>query len=201
MKQPLRLLLVRHGTTKANQEKRFLGRLDLPLSEQGEEEVKALATRLNNEKISHVISSPLLRARQTAAVIAAAHNLPVTIDERLVELDYGIWDGLTWEEVGRLDLAGREAWLQDGVSYAPHGGETMSAVATRVSAALEEWRATINPEAGPVVAVFHGAALAAALCTLLQTPLRGLWPYRTATASLSEVQWFDIGPVLTRLNT
>ena len=115
LKQPLRLLLVRHGTTKANQEKRFLGRLDVPLSEQGEGEVKALAGRLSNEKISHVISSPLLRARQTASVIAAAHNLPVTIDERLVELDYGIWDGLTWEEMGRLDLAGRRAWLQDGV--------------------------------------------------------------------------------------
>ena len=201
MKQPLRLLLVRHGTTKANQEKRFLGRLDLPLSEQGEGEVKALAGRLNNEKISHVISSPLLRARQTASVIAAAHNLPVTIDERLVELDYGSWDGMTWEEVGTLDLPSRQTWLEDGVSVAPHGGETMTAVAARVGAALQEWRATMNPEAGAVVAVFHGAALAAALCTLLQTPLRGLWPYRAAPASLSEVQWFDIGPVLTRFNT
>ena len=201
MNQPLRLLLVRHGTTKANQQKRFLGRLDLPLSEQGKDEVQALAARLKNEKISHVISSPLLRAHQTASVIAAAHNLTVTIDERLVELDYGTWDGLTWEEVGMLDFVGRQAWLEDGVSYAPHGGETMTVVAARVDAALQEWRATINPEAGAVVAVFHGAALAAALCTLLETPLRGLWPYRTATASLSEVQWFDIGPVLTRLNT
>ncbi|MGB0385054.1 MAG: histidine phosphatase family protein [Ardenticatenaceae bacterium] len=201
MNQPLRLLLVRHGTTKANQEKRFLGRLDLPLNEQGEGEVKGLAARLKNEKIAHVISSPLLRARQTASVIATQHNLPVTIDERLVELDYGSWDGLTWQEVGTLDLAGRQAWLQDGVSVAPHGGETMADVAARVSTALQEWRATINPEAGAVVAVFHGAALAAALCTLLDTPLRGLWPYRAATASLSEIQWFDIGPVLTKLNT
>lgn len=201
MKQPLRLLFVRHGTTKANQEKRFLGRLDSPLSEQGEGEVKALAARLKNEKISHVISSPLLRASQTASVIAAEHNLPVTIDERLIELDYGSWDGMTWQEVGMLDFAGRQAWLEDGVSYAPHGGETMTTVAARVGATLQEWRATINPEAGAVVAVFHGAALAAALCTLLDTPLRGLWPYRAKPASLSEVQWFDAGPVLTRFNT
>ena len=95
----------RHGQTAVNAGGRLQGRLDEPLSALGAAQARALADVFASERVTRVISSPLVRARETAAVIAARHSLTVEIDERLVELDYGAWDGASLGDVAPEDWA------------------------------------------------------------------------------------------------
>ena len=91
----IRVLLVRHGETDWNAQRRYQGQTDVPLNEAGRRQADALAERLAGEEISAVLSSDRQRARQTALAIAAPHGLPVQEEPRMCEIALGDWEGLT----------------------------------------------------------------------------------------------------------
>lgn len=124
------LIVVRHGRTAHNASRRLLGRLDIPLDELGERQAAALGRSPLLASAERVVSSPLLRARTTAE----AFGRPVEIDDRWVEIDYGVHDGLP---LGEVPAAMWSAWSDDP-DWAPEGGESLAAVARRVRAACEE---------------------------------------------------------------
>ncbi len=117
------LIIVRHGRTEANAGRRLLGRLDLPLDDLGRRQAQALGRAVG--PVDRVVSSPLLRTRQTAECIDG----PTTTDERFIELDYGAYDGMALSDVPAEMWT---SWRHDP-DYAPPGGESMSALQTRVS--------------------------------------------------------------------
>ena len=92
-----RLVLVRHGSTEHSLQRRFSGRNDLPLNESGRAQAAALAARAF-PGVSAVVSSPIRRARQTAEAIAAALGLPLGENDDFAELDFGLFEGLTFAE-------------------------------------------------------------------------------------------------------
>jgi len=122
------LLLVRHGQTAANAAGQLLGRAGVPLTETGLEQAAALAAALG--PVERVISSPLQRARQTAAVFGSH----VDVDDRWTELDYGIYDELPLADVP-MELW--ERWRADP-EYAPPEGESLASVGRRVQSACDE---------------------------------------------------------------
>ena len=87
------IAFVRHGETALNRDGRLQGRVDLELSEKGREQAARVATRFAGAPVATVFASPLQRARQTAAAIAEVCGANVEVDDRLIELDYGEWDG------------------------------------------------------------------------------------------------------------
>jgi broad specificity phosphatase PhoE len=108
------IVLVRHGQTEANRAGRLLGRADPPLNERGRHQADALATVLEHDPApSLVLTSPLLRARETAERVSAATGTPVRIDERLVELDYGEWDERLLRDI---PADGGTRWRSDPIS-------------------------------------------------------------------------------------
>ena len=107
---------VRHGETAHNREGKFQSRADVELSARGLEQVARLATRLANAEIAAVYSSPWARARQTAMAIAAVAGCEVEVDDRLIELDYGDWDGRLLSDVGPEEWT---AWRADPTARAP----------------------------------------------------------------------------------
>jgi len=123
--------VARHGQTQWNLEDKVCGRTDLPLTELGLSQAELLAERTKELKIDLIISSPMLRARQTAVPTAALHKLPVLVDDRLIEQNYGIYEG-----VSRFD----EGFLSNKrhFAYRYPGGESMMDVAHRVYGLLEE---------------------------------------------------------------
>lgn len=127
----MKLYVARHGQTQWNLENRVNGRTDLPLTELGLQQARLLAERTKNLKIDVIISSPMLRARQTAAPTAALHGLYVLVDDRLIEQDYGIYEGVDRQDPGFLGNKRHFA-----VRYP--GGESMMDVAARVYCLLEE---------------------------------------------------------------
>jgi broad specificity phosphatase PhoE len=147
------LIVVRHGRTAHNATRRLLGRLDLPLDELGERQAAALGRSGLADGGARVVSSPLLRARTTAE----AFGLPIEIDERWIEIDYGIHDGMPLADVPRTMWS---AWSDDP-EWTPEGGESLAAVGRRVRAACEElWEEAARRD---VVVVTHVSPIRAAV--------------------------------------
>jgi len=124
----LNLLLTRHGKAAAG-DVVLGGQLDLPLTDEGRAEARALAGRLNGVRVDRIIASPMLRALETAQVIATGR--PVDVDERLRELDYGRWEGLTGDEIELRDPELRARWDADPAGTHAPGGECGNDVAAR----------------------------------------------------------------------
>src|SRR5262245_40881355 len=97
----MRLLAVRHGATAYSQERRYAGSHDIPLTPEGRRQCAAVAQALQPFSVAAVYASPLARARESAAPIAAAQGLEVTIESDFREMSFGDWEGHTREEVER----------------------------------------------------------------------------------------------------
>jgi broad specificity phosphatase PhoE len=182
------LLVVRHGRTAANAEGLLLGRLDVPLDAEGERQAARLAAAVG--PVDRVISSPLLRARQTAA----AFGLPVEIDERWVELDYGTYDGTPLREVPDSVWS---TWRRD-LSFAPPGGESLASLGARVRSSLEELADRARSE--HVVVVSHVSPIKAAVAWALGVSDEVTWRLFVAPASITRIELSRRGPVLHTFN-
>ena len=125
----LTLLMTRHGLPTAATNVWLGGRLDVPLSPEGRAQADTLARRLTTVRIDRIISSPLLRAIETANAIATGR--PVEVDERLREQDCGRWEGLTFDEATARDPAIRASWERDPAANQLPGGESGDDVAER----------------------------------------------------------------------
>jgi len=166
----MKLILVRHGETASNRDGLGLGRQDVPLTEKGRLQAQALADALAGEEIAAVYSSPLRRAYETAAAIAAPHGLEVVVDEGLTEMDVGELDGLTFREMRERHPEFVSRWLGDEAGTLPMpGGESLQDVQDRAREAAR--RICERHEGETVVAVTHNFVIHALLCEALNMSL------------------------------
>jgi broad specificity phosphatase PhoE len=172
------IAFVRHGQTELNRGGRLQGRIDAPLSDHGAEQAAALARGLASEPVARVLSSPLRRARDTAAAIAARHGLVVEVDDRLIEIDYGSWDGRALTDVSPDDWA---AWRNDP-EFAPPGGERLSDVTARAFSFCAD---VLTDDL--VVAVSHVSPIKAAVCAALRVDERVTWRMQLEVASVTRI--------------
>jgi probable phosphoglycerate mutase len=128
------LLLVRHGETDWNRERRFQGHADPPLNDAGREQAHELAETLAGEGIDAIYTSDLQRARETAEILAARFGSEVVALRELREIDVGDWQGLTWPEIEQRHPDGAARWHRDGHGW--DGGETYDQLRERIVAAL-----------------------------------------------------------------
>lgn len=181
-----RLLLVRHGETDANAEGRTQGRRDVPLNALGRRQANALVEALQRYEPRAVYSSPASRARDTGAPLASALALEVRIDDRLAELDQGVLDGLTREELRRDHAVFLRRWREeDPADVRMPDGESMADAQARMVAALVDVAAA-HPDA-TVVLFSHNLATRALLCHALGVPLIAFRRFRHDLASLAVV--------------
>jgi broad specificity phosphatase PhoE len=185
------IVFVRHGETPPNRDGLLLGRADPALTERGRSQAKDLALALAGRGVISVLTSPLRRARDTASPIAAECGVPVEVDERLIEIDYGEWEGQPFASLD-ADLVAR--WRRDP-ELAPPGGESLVVVAGRVAAFCDEWLG--NEVEGVIVAVSHVSPIKAAVTWTLGVSPELAWRMRLDLASLTRVAR---GPVLLSFN-
>jgi broad specificity phosphatase PhoE len=182
------LLLVRHGQTAANALGLLLGRLDPPLTELGERQALDVARVLPAP--SRVISSPLRRARATAAAFGTA----VEIDERWIELDYGQFDGRATDDVSP-DVWRR--WRRD-VTYSPGGGESLADLGRRVRSACIEIAEVASEHT--VVVVTHVSPIKAAIAWALGVSDDIAWRMYVEDAGVARIDLQPDGPTLRWFN-
>jgi broad specificity phosphatase PhoE len=180
----VRLSVVRHGETAFNCEDRLTGQRDIPLSPLGQRQARLVGAYLADRPISVIVCSDLQRTRLTARAIAEYHDLTVEEDPDIREISLGEWEGQTIEEVAARDPELVRNWRQDGVLYAPPGGETLPQVRRRVARALDRW-STRYPD-GHVLWVAHGGLIGVLICHLLDIDLNRRRQFRHANASLTE---------------
>lgn len=168
------LLLIRHGQTSWNEDGRYQGRSDPPLSATGAAQAVALARTLAGSGLARVITSPLERAAATARLIAAGHGLGVETDGRLAELAFGAWEGMTQAEVKARwpDLLRLYKRSPERVRFPQ--GETLEDAAARLESLLTTLADEAPAAAGPIALVTHAAMIRIALLRATGRPLAGL---------------------------
>ncbi|HKD36255.1 MAG TPA: histidine phosphatase family protein, partial [Pirellulales bacterium] len=154
------LYLVRHGQSLFNAERRIQGQVDVRLSPFGIRQSAALAAAFRSLPIEAIYSSPLARAIETAEPIADALRLAIHTDDRLKEINAGVFQGVLWSEIEQhsADLAVR--WKQQDPDFVIPGGESRRQLAERGRAAFDAIKAAGNRQA---IVVAHGGVLAGAL--------------------------------------
>lgn len=157
------ILLARHGETDDNREPiRIQGRLDTPLNETGRRQAAQLADELADEGIAAVYSSDLIRARETAEIVAGRLGLgDVAVDPRLSEGWRGELEGRLWRDVAEEDPELYAAWRRAGEGFRFPGGESLREQSQRTHAALDDVRAAGRL---PALVVAHGGTLRVVLC-------------------------------------
>jgi len=171
---------VRHGETALNRDGRLQGRVDLELSDRGHEQAARVATRFPPGSVGVILTSPLLRARQTAAAIAERSGAAVEVDDRLIELDYGEWDG---KPLSEMRTPRGELWFADP-TFAPPGGESLVDVTRRVARFCEE-RLSVDGE--HIVAVSHVSPIKAAVAWSLGVDERPTLRMHLGLASITTI--------------
>lgn len=193
---PLRLILLRHGQTEMSAKRLYSGRSNPPLSEIGEQQAKAAARFIAGRGgIDAVVASPLERCQQTARYAADALGLEVETIEGLVELDFGEWDGLSFNEASERDPELHAKWLQDP-KVAPPGGESLQASFRRVKAVhaeLEQRFAGKN-----VLVVSHVTPIKSLLRLALGATGAVYHRMHLDLASISIVEFYADGPTCVR---
>ncbi len=166
----MELYIVRHGTTDWNEQKRFQGRQDTELNEEGRSLAAELGHRLSARGIvfDRIYSSPLKRALETALLIRGKSDCPVITDERLAEISFGELEGMKYDDWMNTDLP-RKYFFSDPARYVPpEGGETMQSVCERTADFI---KTVIEPlyiekKDAKVLITAHGALLAGMTCCL-----------------------------------
>lgn len=166
-----RLILVRHGHA-AGGDGRCIGHEDIPLASQGADAVRALAGRWSRDehRPARIVSSDLLRARESAHILAATWGLDATTDARLREMSFGNWDGRRWDDIHAVDVGRVNAWSADWIHLAPPDGESGVQLAERARAALDDLL-PLAMNGRDVVIVGHAGWIRVAATLLLREPL------------------------------
>jgi probable phosphoglycerate mutase len=201
----LTILLTRHGHTDLSEPDRYLGRrIPAPLSEKGRRAAQALGDRLKSVQIDRVISSPLERAQETARLIVAGRNLAVETDERMIEFDYGGWEGMTTDEVSDRLHDQYELYDANPAIYRPGGGENGNRAAERALALIEyllDWWGGDGDRT--VLLVGHSSINRVLLAAITDVPIAD---YRRRFlqdwANLTVLRWHDrdSGPLMVLVN-
>lgn len=182
------IILVRHGRTALNAGGRLQGRLDEPLDEVGLAQAAAIASRLG--PVDELISSPLIRAQQTAD----AFGQPFRTDERWIELSYGIYEGRPFVEVPS------EAWAQWKLdaSFVPQGGESLRSLDDRVRAACADLAERARDHT--VAIVTHVSPIKSAVGWALGVGIEIAWRSHLSLGSICRIDVRADGPVLHTFN-
>ena len=194
--RPVSTVLLRHGQTPLSSERRFAGTGDIPLTPLGVEQAQAAADWLAARGgIDLIVTSPLRRARQTAAEVAAATGAAVQVADGIRETDFGKWEGLSFAEARDQWPAEMAAWLADP-GVAPPGGESFADTGLRVNAALD---ALLAAHPGrTLLLVSHVTPIKTLVTRALLAPPAAMHRMQLDVASLSEIDWYDDGPVVLR---
>lgn len=192
-----RLLLVRHGEVESNDARRYWGHRDVPLNAVGRDQAERLRDRLVGDHLAAVYSSDLSRARETAEIIAQLHRAPVVQCPELREIAFGRFEGLTFDEVKTAFPEAEKHFGGDATRRFP-GGESLADLSARVGRFAERLEGLGADQT--ILVVGHGGSLRVLICLLLGLDVTRWWQLRVDRASLSIVETFTEGGVLSLLN-
>ncbi|GAA4715658.1 bifunctional RNase H/acid phosphatase [Nocardioides conyzicola] len=198
---PTTIVLVRHGVTPHTRDKRFSGGLassNPGLSDEGKAQIRAVADWLGPlaERVDAVVASPVRRTLESAEILAAALGQPIEVEHGFAEMEFGVWDGLTFGEVGEKYPAEMKAWL-GSTDVAPEGGESFRTVQARV---LDGLARLLESHAGEtVVVVSHVTPIKTLVAHAVDAPLEAVYRMELSPASVTVLSHYADGRASMRM--
>ena len=198
-----RLLLVRHGETEWNWQKRFQGVRDVPLNENGREQSRCAAEFLKDIKIDFAVSSPMLRPKETAEIILQHHpQTTLQLEKEMMEISHGLWEGKLESEI-RQEFPGQlEQWQSSPETVQMPEGENLQQVWSRVKVAWDRIVESAPPDSTGIV-VAHDAVNKAILCQLFGLEPDHFWTFKQGNCAVTVIdypQGIEGQPVLQTMN-
>jgi len=193
-----RIILVRHARTFWNDQGKYGGHTDVGLDELGREQIRKVAQRLKKYAVKAVYTSDLQRAYETAWAIAKTHNLPVERFCDLREINFGQWEGKTYQEIVQEDQKIMESWLKDPFNTCIPEGETMSEMQKRVCRCLLEI-VQKHPEE-TVVVVTHAGPIWTIISYILEVPLQYYWRIKQSNTAVNIIDFYQGQGIIFLLN-
>lgn len=204
-----KLYLIRHGETEGAQSNHYKGYIDVPLSEKGIKQMERLAKYIyqntesrsietQNTELSVVYTSDLSRAVKSAEIIAEPHSIKPIVVKALKERNFGIWEGMSFDEIKEKHPEEFKAWADNPLKFSPMQGESTIEIKDRVLKAFNEILKKHNGENIAVVA--HGGINRIILCHLLGIPLENIFRIEQDFAALNIVEFYDKYPVVKVIN-
>lgn len=179
----LELLLVRHGLTEWNKKRIVMGRNPIPLCDEGIKQASQIAKFLENSSPEAIISSPVLRAYQTAEEIAKFHNsTKVEKHDGLAEIDYGEWVGKTFEDLLKTDAEVWNTYHHNTIDTILPGGEKLVDTVDRVGNCIND--VIERFESGRVILVSHADVLKIAIYHIMKWPIKTTMPLSVDNCSM-----------------
>lgn len=193
------LYLIRHGETEGGEVRRYKGSIDVPLSVQGIEQMKRLTEKIrSNHWLDGVYCSDLIRALRSAEIIARPYGLtPVAIPE-LRERSFGIWEGMSFDEIRERYPHEFDAWAENPLKYSPMEGESTLSVSRRCLRAFRE--ITRRHRGGTIAIVAHGSINRIILCRLLGVPLRNIFRIEQDFGAFNVIEISERYPIVKLMN-
>lgn len=177
------IYLVRHGQTVANLKKIYSGsKTDTPLTSKGRKQALKAANYLKSKKINKIYSSYLGRAVETAKVISNSTGVDIIIDKNLSEIDFGIYEGLTWNEALKRYPKETNDWIKQGLEYKFPKGESFYELLKRV----KKFFLDINDK--DIVVICHEGVIRAAIINICQIDVNSVWNYEVKNGGIIFVE-------------
>jgi broad specificity phosphatase PhoE len=181
----MKLLLIRHGHTEWNELGKAQGRTDIPLSKTGHEQAQALADALRNEKPEAVYTSPLRRAVDTARYIGIASSADVIVEDALTEIQFGEWEGLSFEQIGKTYRGVYAVWRDTPFDCSVPKAESLKEVLDRCVDLLDIWQK--RHKDGTIAVISHTLPIKMMIAYLIGLPYNRIHALRLDNTGRTEL--------------
>ena len=191
------IYLLRHGDSRQDEIKRYIGQADLPLNKEGRAQASCWQQKLAHISLGRIFCSDLSRSLETARIIAEGRSEPVQPLHKLREINLGAWDGLSFDDVKRLYPSEYERRGADMVTYRPPGGECFADLAARVVPLFVE---IVRGSSGNLLIVGHAGVNMVIICHILGIPLENLFRIRQDYGCMNVIDFDSHGMRLLKMN-
>ncbi len=181
----VKLIFIRHPEVSWNKQQRYLGKTDIALDRQGKKQAKLISNYLKNKNIFAVYSSNLKRAYQTASIVAKYHFLDVRKDAGLNEIDFGGWEGMTFNQIQKKYPKLARKYLSDPLNTKIPKGESLLKFRNRVNKALKK---ILSHEKGTIVIISHAGVNRIIICSLFRLPLSYFWQIKQDVGAINIIE-------------
>ncbi|TCO79504.1 alpha-ribazole phosphatase [Marinisporobacter balticus] len=194
----IELIFVRHGETEHNAAGLYYGWDDSCLTQKGFLQAEKVREKLKRKNIDHIISSDLDRTMKTAEIINRNHHVKITIERNLREMNFGLWEGLSYKEIKEKYPQKLKEWENDWIGMSALKGESVSQMYERVTKEVEKIMHTYKK--GNILMVIHAGCIRAILAYLIGRGIEDYWKYKVDYCGISTIEMIDGFPVLTAFN-
>lgn len=192
--------MIRHGETALNVKGCYYGRTDAVLSEKGISQARYLKEILKEVSFDYIVASPLVRAYNTAQIVMEEREQEIFGDRRLMEQDFGIFEGMTYKEIQNTYPKELDAWNEEFSTYRIPKGESFADVRSRAEDFLRDIPSGRESKGEKMLIVAHKGTLGHLLAAMLKQPLDGYWNFVFEQGCYSVVDLEDGYAIIRKLN-